>query len=93
MDENKRNIAIMEKLPEEELHRSFWLCANCYLDHILAGETEKAGRYLSLAENSLTPFRERLNDYGLINAVLKHHRKYDAMLRWNAMYLRDKKKR
>ncbi len=78
----------MEKLPPEELHGSFWLCANCFLDCVLAEESPKAEKYLRFAENSLTPFSERLNDYALINAVLKHHRKYDAMMKWNAMYLR-----
>ena len=85
-----RNIAIMEKLPEEELHRSFWLCANCFLDCVLDGEAQKAEKYLSFAENSLMPFIDRLNDYALINTVLKHHRKFDAMMKWNAMYLRCK---
>ncbi|MCR5773454.1 MAG: glycosyltransferase [Lachnospiraceae bacterium] len=86
-----RNIKIMEKLSDEELKSSFRLCANCFLDCIQAGEQQKAERYLDLAEHSVTPFQERLNDYALINAVLKHHRKYDAMLKWNAMYLRCRK--
>lgn len=44
----------MEKLPEEELHGSFWLCANCFLDCVLAEESPKAEKYLRFAENSLT---------------------------------------
>ena len=87
-----RNLAIMEKLPEEELLRSFWLCANCFLDCILADEPQKAERYLTLAERSGTPFSERLKDFALINTVLKHHKQFDAMMKWNAMYLRCKSK-
>ena len=82
-----RNIRIMEKLANEELHSSFWLCANCFLDCVMYGDLQKAEKYLDLAQHSVTPFEERLQDYALINAVLKYHRKYDAMLRWNAMYL------
>lgn len=85
-----RNIQIMERLSEEELRSSFWLCAQCFLDCVLAGETEKAERYLRLAAESRTPFENRLEDYALINAVLKFHRQYDAMLKWHAMYLTAK---
>lgn len=87
----RRNIAIMEKLSEEELHESFWLCAQCYLDCILAGEHKKASRYLTLAEYSSTPFEDRLKDYALINQVLKYRKLYDALIQWNAMYLTCKK--
>ncbi|MCR4655226.1 MAG: glycosyltransferase family 2 protein [Lachnospiraceae bacterium] len=83
-----RNIRIMEALPEEELHRSFWLCANCFLDCVMYGDVQRAEKYLDHAQYCATPFEERLKDYALINTVLKHHRKYDAMLKWNAMYLR-----
>lgn len=86
-----RNIRIMEKLPEEELHCSFWLCANGFLDCVLAGEPQKAEKYLAYAEHAVTPFAERLEDYALINAVLKYRRLYDAMMKWNAMYLRCRK--
>ncbi len=86
-----RNIKLMERLTPEELHESFWLCANCYVDCARAGEKEKAAYFLRQAEESTTPFEERLNMYGLINAVLKHHRKMDAILEWNVMYLRCKK--
>ncbi len=88
----ERNIKIMEKIPEEELHRSFWLCANCYLDCVMVGDHQRAGRYLIAAEQSTTPFEDRLKDYALINSVLKFHRKYDEMMKWNAMYLRCKQK-
>lgn len=87
----QRNIRLMEKLPMEELRESFWLCGNCYLDCVLAGEEEKAAYYLKLAAESSTPFEKRLEVYGLINAVLKHHRNTEAMLRWNKMYLECKK--
>ena len=85
----RRNIRIMEKLPEVRLKENFWLCGQCYFDCVMAGEEDKAGYYLRLAEASRTPFEERLNTYKLINSVLKFHRKYEAMLKWNAMYLRD----
>ena len=85
-----RNIRLMEKLPPEELHESFWLCANCYVDCVLAGENEKAAYYLKQAEESTTPFDARLDSYALINAVLKHKRKTAAMLEWNLMYLKCK---
>lgn len=88
----QRNIAIMDKVPEEELHRSFWMCAQFYLDCVLAGEKEKAKRYLSLAEYSTTSFEKRLGTYALINRVLKFHRSHDEMLRWNAMYMRVRQK-
>ncbi len=83
----RRNIRLMEKLPWEELRDSFWLCSNCYLDCVLAGKEEMADYYLKLAAESRTPFVERLETYALINKVLKHHRKLEAMLRWNKMYL------
>ncbi|MCI5529556.1 MAG: hypothetical protein MR406_05385 [Blautia sp.] len=86
-----RNIKIMERLSREELLDSFWLCAQCYLDCVLAGETEKAERYLKLAAESRPPFENRLEDYALINTVLKFHKQYGAMLKWNAMYLSCKK--
>ncbi len=86
-----RNIKLMERIPKEELLGSFWLCSQCFLDCVLAGEKEKADYYLELAGKSRTPFEKRLSDYALINTVLKHHRKYDAMIRWNAMYLDCKK--
>ncbi|MCR5288432.1 MAG: glycosyltransferase family 2 protein [Treponema sp.] len=85
-----RNIRIMEKLSEQELHDSFWLCAQCYLDCVLSGKIDKAAYYLALAEKSATPFAERLSDYQLINNVLKYRKLYDALLQWNAMYLRSK---
>ncbi len=88
----RRNIALMEKIPEEELHCSFWLCAQCYIDCVLAGEDQKAKRYLAMAEDSATPFAERLETYALIGRVLKFRKNYDAMLKWNAMYLRCKEK-
>ena len=87
-----RNIHIMEKLDEKELHESFWLCAQCFLDCVLAGEPERAAYYLAVAEYSDTPFKARLNDYALINSVLKHRKLYDALLQWNAMYLACKKR-
>ena len=86
-----RNIRIMEHLSEEELLDSFWLCAQCYLDCVLAHEDERAAYYLKLAADSRTPFADRLKDYALINSVLKHRKQYDAMLRWNAMYMESKK--
>lgn len=86
----QRNIRIMEKLPEGELQDSFWLCAQCFLDCILAEEVVKAEQYLKMAKESRTPFENRLEDYALINSVLKYHKKYDAMLKWNAMYLECK---
>ena len=86
----QRNIRLMERLPLEELRESFWLCANCYLDCVLAGEEEKAAYYLKMAAESSTPFEARLNVYALINRVLKHHKKIEAMLRWNKMYLECK---
>ena len=85
----RRNIRIMEKLPEASLKESFWLCGQCYFDCVMAGEEDKAGYYLRLAKASRTPFEERQNTYKLIHSVLKFHKKYEAMLRWNAMYLRD----
>lgn len=85
-----RNIKLMEKIPKEKLLDSFWLCAQCFLDCVLAGETQRADYYLLLAEKSTTPFENRLSDYALINAVLKYHKKYDAMIRWNAIYLNNK---
>ena len=81
----------MERLSREELLDSFWLCSQCYLDCVLAGETEKAERYLKLAAESRPPFENRLEDYALINTVLKFHKQYGAMLKWNAMYLSCKK--
>lgn len=88
----RRNIQIMEKIPEQELQNSFWLCAQCFLDCTLADEKKKAEHYLEMAGNSRTAFKDRLEDYALINVVLKHHKKYDAMLKWNAMYLECKEK-
>ncbi len=85
-----RNIRLMEKLPPEELHESFGLCANCYLDCVLAGENEKAAYFLKQAEQSITPFDLRLDSYALINAVLKNKGKTKAMLEWNLMYLKCK---
>lgn len=82
-----RNIQIMEKLSEQELLDSFWLCAQCFLDCSLAGEKAKAVYYLNMARNSRTPFPDRVNDYALVNRVLKHHKKHDALIQWNAMYL------
>ena len=87
-----RNIALMAHVPEAEFRRSFWLCAQCYLDCILAGERTQARHYLALAEQSETPFPARIQDYALINRVLKFHQKREAMLWWNALYLRDKKR-
>lgn len=86
-----RNIRLMEKLTPGELHENFFLCANCYVDCVRAGEKEKAAYFLRQAEDSTTPFKERLEMYALINAVLKHNRKMDAVLEWNMMYLRCKK--
>ncbi len=86
-----RNIKLMERLPPEVLHESFWLCANCYLDCVLAGEDEKAAYFLKQAAESTTPFDRCTEAYALIHAVLKHHRKTDAMLKWNVMYLKCKK--
>ena len=51
-----------------------------------------ARHYLALAEQSETPFPARIQDYALINRVLKFHQKREAMLWWNALYLRDKKR-
>ena len=87
-----RNIALMARVAEAEFRRSFWLCAQCYLDCILAGERTQARHYLALAEQSETPFPARIQDYALINRVLKFHQKREAMLWWNALYLRDKKR-
>lgn len=86
-----RNIRIMERLCRQEFRQSFWFCAQCFLDCVLADEEEKAGRYLALAKDSETPFEDRLEVYALINRVLKYHKKYDAMIKWNAMYLKDRK--
>jgi glycosyltransferase involved in cell wall biosynthesis len=86
-----RNISIMESIPEEELTESFWLCAQCFLDCTLAGEVNRADKYLKMASQSKTPFQGRLEDYALMNTVLKFHKKYDAMLKWNVMYLECKK--
>ncbi len=88
----QRNIAIMDKVPQEDLHRSFWLCAQCYLDCVLAGESKKAEQYLLMAEESGTSFEKRLSTYNLINSVLKYRKFMGEMIRWNAMYMRVKKK-
>ncbi len=83
-----RNIKLMELYSETELRGCFWLSSQCFLDCILAGEEEKGAYYLKMAEESRTPFVDRLDDYALVNRVLKFHKKYDAMLKWNQMYLK-----
>ncbi len=87
-----RNIKIMELYTEEELKSAFWLSAQCFLDCVMAGEEEKAAYYLKMAEESKTPFLERMGIYALSNRVLKFHKKWDAMLKWNRMYLMEREK-
>lgn len=89
----QRNIALMEQYCRPEEFDSFWFCANCFLDCSLAGETEKANKYLELAEVSkYPPFNERLNVYRMIHQILKYHKKTIELIKWNNLYLKEKNK-
>lgn len=86
----KRNVSIIENLPKEELKDNFWLCANCWLDLVLAGEKEKAEILFSYLKENRQPYAEKTDIIFLVmNALQQQNRKKEAakMLRLSLLDL------
>lgn len=86
----KRNVSIIESLSEEELKANFWLCANCWLDLVLAGEKEKAEILFSYLRENRQPYAEKTDIIFLVmKALQQQNRKKEAakMLRLSLLDL------
>lgn len=64
-------VELIDRLPARELQTQFWLCANCWLDLVLAGETEKAARLFQYLENNPQPYEEKRDVLRLLQQALQ----------------------
>lgn len=68
---------LLQKIPEREIFSQFWLCAQCYHDHLRCGQTEAAPKYLKkLLETRWAPeeYWSSAEDFGNVLFHWGYHR-------------------
>lgn len=67
----RERVDLIDRLPARELQDRFWLCANCWLDLVLAGEAEKAARLFQYLENNPQPYEDKRDILLLLQQALQ----------------------
>lgn len=67
----RERVDLIDRIPAEELQNRFWLCANCWLDLVLAGEAEKAARLFLYLDNNPQPYADKRDILLLLQQALQ----------------------
>lgn len=67
----RRNCSLIEKLPPSDLKENFWLCAQCWMDLVLAEESERAGVLFQYLWENEEPYEEKRDTILLVTQGLK----------------------
>lgn len=68
---HRERVEMIQRIPAEELQNQFWLCANCWLDLVLAKEDEKAARLFQYLENNPQPYEDKRDILLLLQQALQ----------------------